>query len=185
DRGDHDHEVDVRDQGPLGRVVIVGAAAQEGGALLDPDDAGEGAVAPGDVPDQANEVTGDDGGAAQFTGPHRGDGALLLGALGDHRPPPPAVHGDHAGGDGVLMTRAVLGARARSAPAGPDADIALVVLPGESAHASSFAGSGCSIDSHIPTKSGSVFCVVPMFTIRRSGMRRPRIAPAVAMRWSS
>src|SRR5699024_2345345 len=167
---------------PLGLVVVVGAAPQEGAALLDPHDAGEGAVASGGVADEPHQVAGDDGGAAQLPGAHRGDGALLRRALGEEGPPPPAVHGDHAGGDGGLMLGTVLGAGPRPAPAGADADVALVELPCRAPHASSTAGSGCSIDSHIPTKSGRVFCVVPMSTTRRSGTRSPMIAPAVAMR---
>src|SRR5699024_1348272 len=160
----HHHQIDVRDQRALGRVVVIGAAAQEGAALLDAHDAGQRPITPRDVPDQADQVAGNDGGAAELTGTHRGDRALRSGALLDDRPPPPAVHGDHAGGDGVLMLGPVLGTRPRAAPAGADADIALVVLAGRAAHASSTAGSGWSIASHIPTKSGRVFWVVPMLT---------------------
>src|SRR5699024_10830195 len=166
-------------------IVVVGAAPQEGAALPNAHDARERAVASRGVADQPHEIAGHDRGAAQLPDTHRGHRPLPVRALGEHGPPPPAVHGDRAGGDGVLVLGPVLRARARAAPLRADADVALVVLPRGAPHASSAPGSGCSIDSHIPTKSGRVFCVVPMSTTRRSATRSPRIAPAVAMRWSS
>ena len=112
DSGDHHHQVDVRDQGSFRRVVVVGAAPQEGAALLDPHDPCEGALAPGDVTDETYKVTGDDRGATQLPGTHRGNRSRVSGAFADDGPPPPAVHGDHAGGDGVLMLGPILRTRA-------------------------------------------------------------------------
>src|SRR5699024_5076854 len=124
-----------------------------------------------------------DGGAAQLAGPHGRHGALLGGAGGHHRPPPAAVDRHHPGGDRVLVLGPVLGAGARSAAGGPHPHVGLVPVADRPPHRCSPSGPwACSIDNHIPTKSGSVLAVVPMLTTFISGTLSPMIAAAVAIR---
>ncbi len=65
----HDHQlVGVGDDGPLDRVRVVGAAPQQGPAVLDLDQPGQGVGLAADVADQGDEVAGHYGVAAQFAG---------------------------------------------------------------------------------------------------------------------
>ena len=62
----------------LGRgVVVVGGAPQHRRALLDPDDPGQRVGLAGHVADDRHPVADDDAAAAEFAGPHRGDGRAV------------------------------------------------------------------------------------------------------------
>ena len=122
--GDDDELGGVGDDRPLGAggVPVLGAAAQQGGALLDADHARQGALAAAGVPDDGDPVPDDDLAPPQLAGLHGGDVAAgVLGEAGVVQADPVVAAvdaGDHAQGC-VGVTGALLGARAR-APAGAD-----------------------------------------------------------------
>ncbi len=100
----HDHQrVGVGDDGALDRVRVVGAAPQQGLAVLDLDQPGQGVGFAADVPDEGDEVAGDHGVAAQFPGAGGDDLAFLRGAFGDDGGVASAVNGDDPPGDGVVV----------------------------------------------------------------------------------
>ena len=112
----------------LDLVGVVGAAAQQRRALLDADDAGEGAVFAGRVADDVDAVAGDDRLAAQLARARGGDHALVGPVLVDQHGVAAAVDAEHAPVDGVGVPGRVLGARAVAASVRPHPDVGLVEL---------------------------------------------------------
>ena len=179
-RDDDQQLVGVGDDHPLGRVGVIGGAAQHRSAFAATHDAGQGVGLAGQVADDVDLVADDDRRAAQFPGPHRGDDAVRVAA--ERAAPPAAVDGDDHGRLGVGVLGAGLGARTRTA-ARAHPDIGLVVLVRRSRCFGSPARPACP--SHIRGKSGRVLAVVPMSSTSTPGTRSPTIAPAVAIRWSA
>ena len=123
-----DHELlGVGHHQPFDGVGVVGGAAQHGGALLDPDDAGERVRCARQVADEPDPVAHDDRGAAQLAGPHRGDRRPGWIGVGRARPPAAVDDRDHRL-LGVGVVGAALRAGTRATP-GPHPDVGLVVLP--------------------------------------------------------
>ena len=73
-----------------------------------------------------DEVARHHGSTPQFPGAHRHDEPLPGRVLLEDRGVAAAVHGDDAAGDGVLVRRPLLGARAGAGLAGTDAHVRLV-----------------------------------------------------------
>ena len=91
---------------PLDRVVVVGRTPQHGLALGDLDDPGEAAVGARDVADDPDPVADDHALAAQRPRLHRHHGDAV-----DQQRVAAAVDGDDDAVDGVVVRRALLGAR--------------------------------------------------------------------------
>ena len=189
-RRDDDELVGVGDDDPLDGVGVVGRAAQHRPALLDAHDAGQAVRAAGEVADERDVVADDDALAAELARLHRRDDALGLllaeRALRDEaacsgRGRPPMTKA----GDGVLVGRAVLGARPGPLAAGTDADVALVVGPaGSPAPRHGPAPSSMPLPQRRRTRAGSCASCA-MSSTTTPGTRSPRTAPAIAMRWSA
>src|SRR5690606_39547333 len=132
------------------------------------------------VADQPHPVADDDGGAAQFLGPHRHHSPL--GVVAQRARPAAAVDRDHHRFDRVLVLGAAFAARSAAPASWTYSHIRFVkVVPATPGHQRTSA----SMPFHIAGKSGSVFDVVAMSSTCTPGTRRPRIAPAVAIRWSA
>ena len=172
-RHHHHHLVGVGHHHALGRVGVIGGAAQHRAARPPSDDPRQAIGATGGVADDVHPVADDDRGAAQFPGPHRGHQAIRVAV--EHATPPAAVHGDHHGRLGVGVFGTGLSARTRST-AGPHMHVGLVVLP------SAQRSPSLSMLVHSRGKSGSVLAVVAMSSTATPGVRSPMMAPAVAIR---
>ena len=190
--GRHDHEgVSVSDEVALARVVVVGASAQEACAFVHLDDACDRVGAPGGVARETHEVAGHDGGTPEGTGAHGGHRAFVRGAFFSDGAPAATVDSHDTRGDGIGIGGAFLRAGSGAATIGARTHRGfikiLVVFEISCAphHVFPAGLSVCSIEVHIPTKSGRVLFVVSTFTTRIPGTRSPMIAAAVAMRWSS
>ncbi len=125
ERRDDDELVGVRDDHPLHRVVVVGGAAQRGGALADLDDPRQHALVAGGVAHHPHPVADHHALAAQRA---RLDGEHHDAV--DKQREPAAVDSDHDTVDGVVVAGPLLGARAGVPPrALVVLDVALVVAP--------------------------------------------------------
>ncbi|MCB5281755.1 hypothetical protein BJQ89_01506 [Arthrobacter sp. ES1] len=128
----HDHQlVGVGDDGPLDRVRVVGAAPQQGPAVLDPDQPGQGVGLAADVADQRNEVAGHYRVAAQFAGAGGDDLPFCPRAFGDDGGVASAVNGNDPPGHGIVVAGPVLGAGPGAFFVGADPGVGFV--PGISA----------------------------------------------------
>ena len=113
----HDDElVGVGDQDPLDRVDVVGAAAQNGAAWLDPHDSGQRVRMAGGVTDHPDVVADDDPLAAEFAGLHCDQGALVRLAAahsgGHQHAISPPVDRDDGADESVPVGGTILGPRA-------------------------------------------------------------------------
>ena len=109
---DDEHLVGVGDDDALDLVGVVGRSAQQRCALLDADDAGEGALGARPVADDPGAVAGDDLHAAQLARA-RGEHAALIGAvLVGQNGVTAAIDAEDARDHGVGVRRPALGARA-------------------------------------------------------------------------
>src|SRR6185437_1830228 len=170
---------------PLEGVGVIGRAAQHAGPLLDPDDPGEPVRFAADVADQPDPVTHHHRGAPELTGPHRGypRRGVAVGGTG----PPAAIHCDDHRGARVRVLRTALGAGPGTSAPGPDSNVGLVETvraPGGATRPVQ-PSPPASIAAQLAGNSGSVLAVAAMSSTAIPGTTRPRIAPAVAIRWSA
>ncbi len=117
----HDHElVGVRDDDPLGRIVVLRRPAQHRRPRLDAHDPGQRAGLAGHVADQADPVADHDTVTAELARLHRGDRPVT-----DPAAVPAAVDAGHERLDRVLMGRPSPGARPGTL-AGPDPHVVFI-----------------------------------------------------------
>ena len=191
--GGHDHHqlVGVGHHRAFDRVGVVGAAAQQGLAVLDLDQPGQGVRLAGDVAHEGDEVAGHHGVAAQFPGPGGDDRPFIAGVLADDGRVAAAVNGDDAPGDGVVMAgRSLVRGRepfllGRIRTSDSSQESVLRATGGPCAFRGQRALPCASMSAHSCGKSGMVLAVVAMSWTSMPCTARPRMAPAVAIRWSA
>ena len=178
DCGDDEQLVGIGDHDTLIGVRVIGGTAQDGLPVLQPHDAGQGPVETGGVADHGDPVTDDDGGTSHLPGAHADRrGSIRVGAVDDHAPASPVLRHDHAG-LGVLVGRSVLCPRPGPLPRA-DLHIGFVVT------APAHIRQAPTICAQRVSNPGRVFVVVVMSSTCTPSVTRPRIAPAVAIRWSA
>ena len=189
-QGDDDaHERRVRHDRLLAPRVggVLQAAAQHGGALLDPDDARQGPGRARQVSREAHPVAHDDAAAPDLLGAHPHDAAGAPGArppqLGcEHHLVAAAVDADDGADGRGGPVGAVLrpGARAlRGAHPHPRVVRPRVPAPHQGSRPPA------SAPAHIRANPGSVFDVHSMSRTPTPAVVRPRTAPKAAILWSS
>src|SRR5699024_11364159 len=97
-----EQELRVGDHHALVVVGVVRRASQDGAAVLDADDPGEGVACPGEVTDHPDVVTDDHRGPSELPGPHGDDPRAgdVIGPVAEEDAPPaaPVDAHDHGGG---------------------------------------------------------------------------------------
>ncbi len=192
-RDDDQHLIGIGDDHAFHLVGVVGAPTQEGGALLDADDAAQRPLVARQIAHHAGAIPVDDRLLAQLARTGREDPALVGAVLVDEHGVPTAIHTEHPRDPRVRVRRPALRPRAVGLRVGSRPDRRLVeseivvVVVGEPAHASApfmrqAVASAPSIFCHRAANWGRVFAVVPMSSICTPGTRRPIRAPVVARR---
>ena len=184
----HDDElVGVGHDDSLDGVGVVRGSAQNRAAGLDAHDPGQRVGAARGVPDDRHLITDDDALASELAGLHGNDDVVT--APVHDQGVTAAVHAGHEPEDGILVSRAILGAGPGTPGVWPDPHVALVVRAGSRTHRPAIrlppneaSPSAWTIPIQRAGKSGNVLSVVSTSSMTTPGTCKPSTAAAIAMR---